>query len=272
MPPLPIQYADYAIWERSAAHLAQVETQLVAWKEHLAGVPTLSLPTDRPRPSAQSTQGARSYFVLDDKLTSALQSFVREQRLISFMVLLSGFGALLSRYSGQRVFAIGTPVAHRTQIETESVVGFFANTLAMKLNFEGEPSVRECLGRVKEETLLAFAHEDVPFERLVEQLPRDTSRSPLFQAMLVLQNAPFEGVTPTSAAGAILIDPGTPQSSTFDSMSPSETASCGPISNTRASSRRIEDRAYGRPLAHHSWRDDAVSRQASRRTAHAIGS
>ena len=194
LPELPIQYADYAAWERSEARRVQVEPQVAAWKTHLAGVPALELPVDRPRPLVQSTRGARFDFMLDEALTSALQALARQQGSTLFMVLLSGFATVLSRHSGQRDFAIGTPVARRTQLETEGVVGFLVNTLALRLDLGGQPTARKLLERVREETLSAFAHQDVPFERLVEHTGRDTSRSPLFQAMFILQNAPTEAV------------------------------------------------------------------------------
>ena len=189
---LPIQYADYAAWERDEGQLARAEAQLVEWKEHLVDVPSLELPLDRPRPLAWVSQGARVQFTLDESLTTALHALAREQGGTLFMVLLAGFVAMLSRLSGQSDFAIGTPVAHRTQRETEFLVGLFSNTLVLRFGELEELSVRQLLGRVRAESLGAFSHQDVLFERLVDQTSRDTSRFPLVQAIFVLQNAPRE--------------------------------------------------------------------------------
>ena len=203
LPPLPVQYADYAVAEQNKAELARIDEQFPKWKEHLAGVPALELPTDRPRPPVRSTQGARLEFALDKALTAPLNALAREQGSTLFMVLLAGFAAVLSRHSGQSDFAIGTPVAHRPRLETESVVGFFANTLALRLDLRGQPTVCELLARVRQEALAAYNHQDIPFQRLVEHTQRDTSRSPVFQVMFALQNAGLR----TLSAGAVQLQP-----------------------------------------------------------------
>ena len=182
LPALPIQYADYAAWERSDLQRARIDRQFDDWKQHLQGVPALEMPTDRPRPPMMSTQGARFDFTLDSALSAALQVLARQQGSTLFMVLLSGFASLLSRHNGQSDFAIGTPVAHRTQLETEGLVGFFVNTLALRVDLQKQPSVRQLLDRVREEDPLrpspirtslseSDSSEHFPTERYAAALP-----------------------------------------------------------------------------------------------------
>ncbi|HVG59538.1 MAG TPA: amino acid adenylation domain-containing protein [Hyalangium sp.] len=193
--PLPIQYADYAVWQRQWLAGEVLERQLAWWKERLAGAPAaLELPTDRLRPAVQSFRGAEHRFSLPMELGRRLRDFGREQGTTPFMTLLAGFKQLLSWYSGQRDVVVGTPVAHRTREETEGLIGFFVNTLVLRTSLHGAPSFRELVGRVREASLGAYAHQDVPFEKLVEVLApeRDLARTPLFQVMFVLQNTPME--------------------------------------------------------------------------------
>ncbi|HEU4595678.1 MAG TPA: amino acid adenylation domain-containing protein [Pyrinomonadaceae bacterium] len=192
---LPIQYADYAAWQRQHLSGENLERQLAYWRQQLGGAPALlELPTDRPRPPVQTYRGATHSFVLPSELTSALKELSRGEGCTLFMTLLAGWQALLSRYSNQREVVVGTPIANRTRAEVEGLIGFFVNTLALRTDFSGDPTFRELLARVREVTLGAYAHQEVPFERLVEELQpeRSLSHQPLFQVMFVLQNAPQE--------------------------------------------------------------------------------
>jgi amino acid adenylation domain-containing protein len=192
---LPIQYADYAVWQRELLRGGELERQLDYWRTQLAGAPPLlELPTDRPRPGVQGFAGKTQSFVLGQPLTEELKALSRREGVTLFMTLLAAFQTLLSRYSGQEDVVVGTPIAGRQRLETEGLIGFFVNTLALRSDLSGEPSFRELLKRVRETTLGAYTHQDVPFEKLVEELQpaRDLSHSPLFQVMLALQNAPQE--------------------------------------------------------------------------------
>jgi amino acid adenylation domain-containing protein len=190
---LPVQYADYAEWQRGWLAGAELEGQVAYWRQVLAGAPEeLGLPTDRPRPREQSYRGAVHRFVLPETVGSGLGRLARAAGATPFMVLLAGFQVLLSRYSGQEDLVVGTPIAGRTRSELEGLIGFFVNTLALRADLAGDPSFRVLLGRVREAMLGAYAHQDLPFERLVEELAprRDPSRNPIFQTMFVLHNTP----------------------------------------------------------------------------------
>ncbi len=192
---LPVQYADYAVWQREWLEGANLEAQLAYWREQLSGLPpVLDLPTDYPRPPVQTYRGAKVRGELSRELTAGLQALSRRERVTLFMTLLAAFQALLSRYTGQEDIAVGTPIAGRGRLNTEGLIGFFVNTLVLRGDLSGEPSFRELLGRVRESVLGAYAHQDVPFERVVEELQpaRSLSHSPLFQVMLVLHNEPRE--------------------------------------------------------------------------------
>jgi hypothetical protein len=180
---LPIQYADYAIWQR--AQTAAFEEQLTFWRERLAGAPAaLELPTDRRRPIQQTFEGGYAPVRIGAEVTARLKALGQSTSSTLFMVLLGGFQVLLSRYSGQSDVVVGTPIANRRHAELEGLVGMFVNTLAMRLDLSGNPSFRELLARVRDGALGAYAHQDLPFERLVDalSLPRDPARSPVFQA------------------------------------------------------------------------------------------
>ena len=191
LPPLEFQYAEYANWQRKFLSGGQFETQLAFWKEHLAQAPPhLDLPTDRPRPAFQSNRGADYFFDFPVDLSQRLKAFCTAQGTTLFMTLLAAFQLLLRRYSGQERISVGTPIANRTKKQFESLIGFFVNTLVMHTDLSGNPSFVELVQRVKATTLGAYAHQDMPFERLVEALQpeRDPSYTPLFQVMFVLQN------------------------------------------------------------------------------------
>jgi len=194
LPELSIQYADFAAWQRRWLSGEVLDAQLAYWKKKFAGAPpALELPTDRPRPPVQTFRGAALPVQLPRALSDALVAFSREEGVTLFMTLLAAFQALLSRYTGQDDIVVGSPIAGRTRAEVEPLIGFFINTLVLRADLSGEPTFRELVRRVREVTLGAYTHQDVPFEKLVEELEprRDLSRSPLFQVMFVLQNAPM---------------------------------------------------------------------------------
>ncbi len=195
LPELPVQYADFAAWQRRCLTEEVLEEQLGYWKQQLAGVPfVLDLPTDRPRPAVQSYRGATVRFTFSHELTVTLRTLNRQLGVTLFMTLLAGFEAQLGRNSNQRKLLVGTPVANRGRVELEGLIGVFVNTLVMPGDLAGDPSFGELLTRVRESALDAYAHQDLPFERLVKELnpQRDLSRTPLFQVMFVFQNAPTE--------------------------------------------------------------------------------
>ncbi|MEA2692634.1 MAG: hypothetical protein QOJ16_2021, partial [Acidobacteriota bacterium] len=192
LPPLPVQYADFAVWQRGWLSGEVLETQLAYWRQALAGLPPLDLPTDRPRPPRRRGRGAVRPFALPRPLGESLGRFSRQEGATLFMTLVAGLSALLSRYAGQDDLAVGSPIANRTRAEVEGLIGFFVNTLVLRADLGGSPGLSALLVRVRERTLGAFSHQDLPFEKVVEAVApeRDTSRTPLFQVLFVLQNAP----------------------------------------------------------------------------------
>ena len=193
LPDLAIQYADFAQWQRQ--YLDQVLAEQVAyWQAELAGAPELlALPTDRPRPAVQSFRGATHGFAVSPQITRRLRELSRRGGATLFMTLAAALGVLLSRYSGQRDICIGTPIANRTRSELEPLIGFFVNTLVLRLRLDGDPRFAALLEQVRRTALDAYAHQDVPFEHLVDVLKpaRHLSHAPLFQVMLALQNVPM---------------------------------------------------------------------------------
>lgn len=192
---LPIQYADYAAWQRERLDGKLLEKELGYWTkqfEYFNSV--LELPTDRVRPAVQSFRGARHHFGLPSHLTAALEELALHEGSTLFIILLAAFKVLLMRYARQDDIVVGTPVANRSRVETEGLIGFFANTLALRTDLSGDPSFRELLARVRQVAVGAYAHQELPFERLVEDLrpQRDLSRTPLFQVMFLLDNTPLE--------------------------------------------------------------------------------
>ncbi|HEX5706332.1 MAG TPA: amino acid adenylation domain-containing protein, partial [Pyrinomonadaceae bacterium] len=195
LPELPVQYADFAVWQRQYLSGEVLDEQLSYWKQKLAGAPpVLELPTDRPRPAVHSLRGEKQIFNFQYELLEQLGDLSRREGVTLYMVLLAAFQTLLSRYSGQEDIVVGSPIAGRNRAETESLIGFFVNTLAMRTDLSGDPTFTELLGRVRETSLGAYAHQDVPFEKLVEELQpeRDMSHAPIFQVALTLQNVPME--------------------------------------------------------------------------------
>ncbi|HEX5601902.1 MAG TPA: amino acid adenylation domain-containing protein [Pyrinomonadaceae bacterium] len=189
---LPIQYADYAVWQRDYLQGAVLDRQLDYWKQQLDGVPVLELPVDRVRSSQRSNHGLHESFVLPNELANQLQIIGRREGATLFMVLLAGFQLLLNRYSGQEDIVVGTPIAGRNRKETEGLIGFFINTLALRTDFSGNPSFRELLQRVSKVALDAYAHQDIPFQKLVQEIQpeRSLTHQPLVQSLFSLQNAP----------------------------------------------------------------------------------
>src|SRR6185312_4603295 len=168
LPDLPIQYADFALWQRQWLRDEILEDHLAYWKQQLANAPfVLELPTDRPRPAGRTFQGAHHSFMLPRTLAESLKSLSRREGVTLFMTLLAAFQTLLFRYTGQEDFLIGTPIANRTQPEIEQLIGFFTNTLVLRSDLSGTPRFRDLLARVREMALGAYAHQDIPFEQLV---------------------------------------------------------------------------------------------------------
>ena len=196
LPEIEIQYADFSAWQREVLSGPVVKRQLEYWKQKLAGVEPLMLPTDRPRSVIQRPDGATTRFMLPIELTESLKIVSRKEGATLYMILLAAFQSLLGRYSGQSEIAVGSPIAGRLRTETEGLIGVFINTLVLLTDLSGQPDSMELLRRVKETTLEAYANQDVPFEQLVEVLmpQRDLTRSPLFQVLFVLQNVPWRAL------------------------------------------------------------------------------
>ncbi len=190
LPEPPIQYADYAVWQRSRMRGEALEEKLAFWRQRLAGVPPLALPSDRPRPARPSFRGGRRSLDVPADLAGRLRALCREQGVTSYMALLAAFQVLLLRYSGQTDFAVGSPVANRGRGEVEGLIGLFINTLALRADLSGRPAFRELLRRVRETALAVWSHEEVPFEKVVEGLAveREAGRNPVFQVILTVDN------------------------------------------------------------------------------------
>jgi amino acid adenylation domain-containing protein len=195
LPVLPVQYGDFACWQRSWLTGERLEAEISYWREQLAGAPrTLELPADRPPPAVQSFRGTSLPLALPAELSAELEALGRRQGATLFMTLLAAFQLLLSRYSHQEDVSVGTPVGGRARIELEGLIGFFVNTLVLRTDLSGDPSFSELLARVRKVALEAQDHQSLPFERVVEEheLPGSSGNSPLFRVMFVLQNAPRE--------------------------------------------------------------------------------
>ncbi|HVG20234.1 MAG TPA: amino acid adenylation domain-containing protein, partial [Blastocatellia bacterium] len=190
---LPIQYADYAIWQREWMRTEEFDKQMSYWRQQLEGAPTvLELPTDRARPAVQSNRGGSEAVWIDERLTEGLKRLSRAAGVTLYMSLLAAYKVLLMRYSNQEEIVVGADIANRNRRELEPLIGFFVNMLVLRTSLSGEPTFTELLSRVREVTLGAYANQDLPFEKLVEELQpeRSLSHSPLFQVSFVLQNAP----------------------------------------------------------------------------------
>ena len=192
--PLRVQYADFALWQRRWLEGGALERGLSYWKEQLAGIPgRLELPADRPRPAMQTFGGEVCSLTLSAEQVAALKRLSQDHQSTLYMTFLAVFGMLLSRYSGQDDIVVGSPIANRQEEQLEALIGFFVNSLVMRVRPRGEMSFGELLGQVRQTALAAYEHQDVPFERLVEELSpeRSLNTTPLFQVMFALQNAPM---------------------------------------------------------------------------------
>ncbi len=202
LPELPLQYADFAHWQREwlqavgAKGCSPLQTQLAYWRQQLNGISMLHLPTDRPKPAIQTYQGTTQFIELPLKLTDALQTLSQQEGVTLFMTLLAAFQTLLYRYTHQEDIAVGSPIANRNRSSCEGLIGFFVNSLVLRSNLSGNPTFRELLGRVREVTLGAYSHQDLPFEKLVEDLHpnRNLSHHPLFQVVFGFENAPMSAL------------------------------------------------------------------------------
>jgi amino acid adenylation domain-containing protein len=194
LPELSLQYADFAYWQQQWLQGEVLDTHLAYWRQQLAGVSMLQLPTDYPRPAVQTFRGARHFLALPPTLTQELKALSQRYGVTLFMTLLAAFQTLLHRYTGQDDIAVGSLSANRNRVEIEELIGFFVNTLVLRTDFSGDPSFQALLERVREVTLGAYDHQDLPYEKLLEELrpPRDLSCNPLFQVMFVLHNTPSQ--------------------------------------------------------------------------------
>ncbi|MDZ8086287.1 MAG: amino acid adenylation domain-containing protein [Nostoc sp. DedQUE12b] len=193
---LPLQYADFAHWQREWLQREVLQTQLAYWREQLNNISILHLPTDKPRPAIQSYQGATQFLELPKKLIDTLEKLSQQEAATLFMTLVAAFQTLLYRYTHQENIAVGSPIANRNRSEIEGIIGFFVNSLVLHSNLSGNPTFRELLGRVREVTLGAYSHQDLPFEKLVEEVhpERNLSHHPLFQVVFGFQNAPMSAL------------------------------------------------------------------------------
>ncbi len=197
LPDLPVQYADYAVWQRNWLQGEMLQTQLDYWKGKLKGsLPVLELPTDRPRPSVQTHNGSAASLLISADLTEKLNSLSRREGVTLFITLMSAFQTLLLRYTGQEDLLVGTPIANRNRPEIEGLIGFFVNTLVMRNDLSVNPSFIDLLKRVQDTALGAHAHQDMPFEKLVQEVnpERDLSRSPILQVLFSFLNTPTQPV------------------------------------------------------------------------------
>src|SRR6185369_1992821 len=196
LPPLPIQYADFAAWQRGWLRGEALERQLAYWRERLAGVSPLDLATDRPRPLLPQAPSGLRRIAIPPALTQELRDLSTGRGVTLFMTLLAGFQALLHRYTGQDDVAVGSPIANRERGEVEALIGFFVNMLVLRTGLAGDPTFGELLDRVRQTALGAYAHQSLPFEKLVEELrpDRDLRRTPLFQVSFQLLNVPASGL------------------------------------------------------------------------------
>ena len=191
LPELPIQYADFAVWQRNYLQGQTLQTQLDYWKQKLQGLPQLQLPTDHPRPAVESFNGAGLSINLPTSLSSKLTQLTQQQGVTLFMTLLAAFKVLLYRYTAQEQIAVGSPIANRNRSEIEGLIGFFVNSLVMYTDLSGQPNFLEVLNRVKQTALEAYSHQDLPFEKIVEELQpeRSLSQNPLFKVMFAVQQS-----------------------------------------------------------------------------------
>ena len=251
LPDLPIQHGDFACWQRERLQGETLTAQLDYWKRQLAGLPALlELPTDRPRPPAMTFRGARQAFTISADICEQLKALSRRHEATLFMTLLGAFQTLLYRYTGQEDIAVGSPIANRGRVEIEPLIGFLLNTLVLRADLSGNPSFSELLGRVREVALDGYANQDVPFERLVEELrpERDLSRNPLFQVMFIFQNAPRQDLDLTGLTVApVEVDADTAQ---FDLRMTTQESDGGLSASLEYSTDLFDDATITRMIGH----------------------
>jgi len=196
LPELPIQYSDFAAWQREWLDGEVLDRQLAHWKKQLQQLPPPMKLSSRPRPERDSYHRAAHQIELPESLSRRLKKLCTQEKVTLFMTMLAAFKVLLYRYSGQEQIVVGAPIANRNRAEIEALIGFFINTLVLKTDLGSDPSFRDVLRRVKDVCLSAYAHQDLPFEKLVDELApeRSLNYAPLFQVMFVLQNAPISAV------------------------------------------------------------------------------
>ena len=192
----PIRYVDFAVWQRGQLQGEHLERELKYWKDHLKVPPRLALPTDFRRPATQGIEGARVHLTLSGDLMASLDAFSRREGATLFITLLTAYAVLLQRFCNQDEMVIGIPIANRTRQELEPLIGFFLNTLPLRLDLSGEPTFRALLQRVKRVAFSAYAHQELPFEKLVDELrpDRSLSHSPIIDTAFVLDNNPAASI------------------------------------------------------------------------------
>ncbi|HEY9812314.1 MAG TPA: condensation domain-containing protein, partial [Candidatus Sericytochromatia bacterium] len=196
LPELPLQYADFAEWQQQWLQGEVLQNQLNYWRQQLEGISTLNLPSNKSQPKTPSYRGAIEFIEVPKNIATKLELLSQQENVTLFMTLLAAFQVLLYRYSHQEDIAVGVPIANRNRSEIEDLIGFFVNSLVLRTDLSGNPTFQEVLARVREVTLGAYAHQDLPFEKLVEELQpeRNVSRHPLFQVVFSFQNSPMTGV------------------------------------------------------------------------------
>ncbi|MEH2262461.1 non-ribosomal peptide synthetase [Nostoc sp.] len=248
---LPIQYADFAVWQRRWLTREALQTQIDYWKQQLKDASTLlELPTDRPRTAIQTFQGAHQYVTLPPDLSQALANLCRREKVTLFMTLYAAFVTLLYRYTDSDDILVGTPIANRNRQEIESLIGFFVNTLVLRTQFQGNPTFQSVLSGVREMALQAYAHQDLPFEELVEVLQpaRSLSHSPLFQVMFVFQNTPIPAIDlPELKVSSLAVETGT---TNFDLTLSMENTTSGLIAEWEYNSDLFDDSTIARMAGH----------------------
>ncbi|WP_035830123.1 condensation domain-containing protein, partial [Crocosphaera watsonii] len=250
LPSFSIQYADYAAWQRKWLSGEAEQNQVNYWKKKLKGLPLLlEIPTDYPRPPVQTFQGTHQSFSLNQELSKKLKQLSQREGVTLFMLLLSAFAILLSRYSRQKDIAVGSPIANRNRSEIEPIIGFFVNTLLMRLNLEDSLTISQLLKQVRQTCLDAYAHQDIPFEKLVEELKpeRNLSHTPLFQAMFALQNAPLEFKLPDLSVSLMEVESGIAK---FDLSLSMEESEQGLIGNWEYNTDLFAQETISRMIGH----------------------